>query len=171
MEIRRAEIGDLPAITDIYNAAVFKTTATFDTEPQTLAAQKVWFDDHGADYPLLVCIQDTQLVGWAALSSWSDRCSYKTTGEVSVYVGEDQRGQGLGGQLLGALVAAGRAAGIHLAVARIVEGNPASIAIHQKHGFKISGKMSEAGFKFGKYLDVIFMEQLLDGSKKEIEIK
>ncbi|MFC1482021.1 GNAT family N-acetyltransferase, partial [Candidatus Neomarinimicrobiota bacterium] len=128
--------------------------------------QKVWFDEHGDDYPLLVGTKDDQVVGWAALSSWSDRCSYKTTGEVSIYVAEQSRGQGFGNQLLEALIKAGRQADIHLAVARIAEGNPASVALHEKYGFKISGKMSEAGYKFGNFLDVIFMEQLLDGSRK-----
>ena len=166
MEIRKAELEDLQAITDIYNDAVIKTTATFDTEPTTLDAQKVWFNQHGADYPLLVCTKDDQVVGWAALSSWSDRCSYKTTSEVSIYVAEQSRGQGFGNQLLEALIQAGKQSGIHLAVARIAEGNPASVALHEKYGFKISGKMSEAGYKFGNFLDVIFMEQLLDGSRK-----
>lgn len=129
MVIHKAELKDLETITNIYNAAVINTTATFDTQTRSIDEQKEWFDEHGTDYPLLVCVIDDQVVGWAALSSWSDRCSYKTTGEVSIYVDEHAQGKGVGSQLLDALI--------------------------------------EAGYKFGHFWDVIFMEQLLDGSRKE----
>lgn len=165
-EIRAAELDDLKAIIAIYNHAIAHTTATFDTEPRTEESQRTWFDQHGEAYPLLVAQVEDRIVGWAALSPWSDRCAYKTTAEVSLYIEKGHQGRGTGTRLMEALLKAGRQAGLHSAVARIVEGNPASIHLHEKAGFRKVGVMQEAGYKFGRYLDVIIMEKFLDGSRK-----
>lgn len=159
-------MADLPAIVELYNWAITHTTATFDTTPKTVNSQIDWFNSHGDKYPLLVAELDGVLVGWASLSEWSDRCAYTTTAEVSVYVEEGYHGHGIGAKLMEALVIAGKEAGFHLAVARIVEGGEASIALHKKVGFVESGIMHEAGYKFGNYLDVHILELLLDGSRK-----
>lgn len=173
LKIRPAELEDLEAITTIYNYAVAHTTVTFDTSPRTEAYQRMWFDQHGEAYPLLVAQAGGRVVGWAALSPWSDRCAYKTTAEVSIYIEAEHQGRGTGTRLLEALVKAGMQAGLHSAVARIVEGNPVSVRLLEKAGFRTVGIMSrrdpfgqEAGYKFGRYLDVIIMEKLLDGSRK-----
>ncbi|MBA7596629.1 MAG: GNAT family N-acetyltransferase [Calditrichaeota bacterium] len=165
-KIRPAELDDLKAIIAIYDYAIAHTTATFDTEPRSEESQRTWFNQHGEAYPLLVAQTEDQIVGWAALSPWSDRCSYKTTAEVSIYIEKGHQGRGTGTRLMEALLKAGRQAGLHSAVARIVEGNPASIHLHEKAGFRKGGVMQEAGYKFGCYLDVIIMEKLLDGSRK-----
>ncbi|UCD37067.1 MAG: N-acetyltransferase [Fidelibacterota bacterium] len=157
---------DLESITAIYNQAILNTTATFDTQEKSEEEQEIWYDQHGDSYPLLVARLNGAIVGWAALSPWSDRCAYETTAEVSVYVADEHRGQGVGIQLLQALLEAGTKSGLHLAVARIVEGNPASLRLHKKVGFRTVGTLKEAGYKFEQYLDVIIMEKLLDGSRK-----
>ncbi len=164
--VRRAKLEDLETITAIYNHALAHTTANFDTTPRTQEHQRTWYDQHGKSYPLLVAEADGQVVGWAALSPWSDRCAYKTTAEVSVYVEEGHQDRGIGARLMETLLEAGRQAGLHLAVARIVEGNPVSIRLHENIGFRTVGVMQEAGYKFGRYLDVIIMEKLMDGSQK-----
>lgn len=173
LKFRPAELEDLEAITTIYNYAVAHATATFDTEPRTKSRQRTWFDQYGDAYPLLVAQAQDRVVGWAALSPWSDRCAYKTTAEVSIYIEADHQGRGTETRLLEALVKAGKQAGLHSAVARIVEGNPVSVRLLEKAGFRTVGIMSrrdpfgqEAGYKFGRYLDVIIMEKLLDGSRK-----
>jgi len=165
-EIRAAELDDLKAIIALYNHAIAHTTATFDTEPRSEESQRTWFDQYGEASPLLVAQAEDRIVGWAALSPWSDRCSYKTTAEVSIYIEKGHQGHGTGTRLMEALLKAGRQAGLHLTVARIVEGNPASIHLHEKAGFRNVGVMQETGYKFGRYLDVIIMEKFLDGSRK-----
>ncbi len=166
VQIRPAVRADLPAIVELYNWAITNTVATFDTATKSVESQVEWFDTHGEKYPMLAAELDGALVGWASLSEWSDRCAYTTTAEVSVYVEEGHHGHGIGTKLLEALIVAGKAAGLHLAVARIVEGGDASIALHKKLGFTESGVMAEAGKKFGKYLDVHILGLLLDGSRK-----
>ncbi len=73
LKIRRATEGDLPAITEIYNDAILKTVATFDTETKTVKDRKEWLNHHGTKYPVLVAIEDGIIKGWASLSPWSDR--------------------------------------------------------------------------------------------------
>jgi L-amino acid N-acyltransferase YncA len=156
--IRKAELSDLAAITDIYNQAILKTTATFDTNTKTVEEQKVWFDKHGAKYPVLVGLENNLIVGWASLSAWSDRCAYADTAEASIYVKEGNRGKGIGRKLSEAILSAGKEAGLHTAIIRIAEGNDASIHLAESMGFKHIGVMKEVGRKFGKLLDVYLMQ-------------
>ena len=74
MIIRKASHDDLEIITEIYNEAIEHSNATFDTEPKTIDEQKQWFTDHGSKNPILVAEKNGKIVGWAALSKWSDRC-------------------------------------------------------------------------------------------------
>ena len=159
--IRPATLEDLNVITEIYNDAIMNTVATFDTEPKTLEEQKVWFANHVHEYPILVAEQDGILVGWASLSEWSDRCAYSNTAEASLFVAESHRGQGIGRKLSEAIIQAGRDAGLHTIIARITEGNTASIHIAESQGFEHVGIMREVGRKFGKLLDVYLMQIIL----------
>jgi L-amino acid N-acyltransferase YncA len=158
--IRPAKLADLPAITEIYNEAILKTTATFDTEPKTSEEQKIWFADHGPKYPILVAEENGIVVGWASLSKWSDRCAYSDTAEISLYVREDHQGKGIGRKLLEAIVAEGEKAGLHTIIARIAEASQASIHLHKSVGFEHIGTMKEVGRKFGKLLDVHLMQKV-----------
>lgn len=164
--IRPAVRTDLPGITAIYNHAIAHSTATFDTAPRTEEEQQRWFARHGGCHPLLVAEQQGAVVGWAALSPWSERCAYATTVELSIYVAEKHQGQGLGARLMEAILSAGEKADLHLVISRIAEGHPVSIRLHEKYGFCLVGTLHESGYKFGRYLDVIVMEKLLDGSRK-----
>lgn len=160
LTVRPATLADLPAITEIYNEAIHKTTATFDTEPKTPEEQMVWFADHGPKYPILVAGENGIVVGWASLSKWSDRCAYSDTAEISLYVHEDHQGKGIGRKLLEAIVAEGQKAGLHTIIARIAEASEASIHLHKSVGFERIGTMKEVGRKFGKLLDVYLMQRI-----------
>jgi L-amino acid N-acyltransferase len=162
MLIRPAHMDDLPAITDIYNDAILKTTASFDLEPKTLDQQRGWFEAHGAKHPIVVAEEDGFIVGWASLSRFSDRCAYEGTVEDSVYVREDCRGKGIGRALLEAIVAEGRRVGVHTIIARIVGGNDCSIHLHEALGFFTVGVMKETGRKFDQWLDVVIMQLLYE---------
>jgi L-amino acid N-acyltransferase YncA len=160
LNIRQATFEDLDAITKIYNEAILKTVATFDTEPKTLEEQKIWFAQHSSKYPLLVAEQDECVVGWASLSRWSDRCAYSDTSELSFYVKEEYQGKGIGRKLLEALIKEGEKARLHTVIARIVEGNEISLHLHASLGFEHIGIMKEVGRKFEKLLDVHLMQKI-----------
>ena len=160
--IRHATLEDLGAITQIFNDAIVKTVATFDTDPKTAEEQMMWFADHGPEYPILVADNNGLVVGWASLSRWSDRCGYSNTSEISLYVDEKHQGKGIGRKLLQAIVQEGQKAGLHTVIARIAEGSEASINLHKSVGFEHIGTMKEVGRKFGKRLDVHLLQKIYD---------
>ncbi|UPT73117.1 MAG: GNAT family N-acetyltransferase [Elusimicrobiota bacterium] len=102
-----------------------------------------------------------KVVGWASLSPYSDRCAYAATCEISVYIDEKARGRGHGGALLDSILAAGKKAGLRQVIARISEGNEASVALHVKRGFFEAGRLRQVGEKFGRVLDVFFLQKTL----------
>jgi len=156
--IREAKKGDLGGITEIYNDAIAKLTATFDTEPKTMAQQETWLAGHDARHPVLVAEEDGSVVAWASLSPWSDRCAYSDTAEISLYVREERRGKGIGKRLLAAMVRQGQSAGLHTILARITGNNTSSAGFFESHGFLRVGTMKEVGRKFGMLLDVHLMQ-------------
>jgi len=158
MNIRRARLQDVDAINAIYNDAVLNTAATFDTEPKSLRQQSKWFETHSDKYIILVAVNDDRVIGWVSLSKWSDRCAYSCTAECSLYVAKAYRNHGNGKKLLEALLNHARTAGLHTVIARIAEGNDASIHICKAAGFSSIGTMREVGRKFGKLLDVHLMQ-------------
>ena len=162
LTVRRALLKDLAAVTEIYNEAILKTVATFDTQPKTVEEQKPWFISHDSKHPILVAEQDGDVVGWASLSRWSDRCAYSDTAEVSVYVKEEHRGKGIGKELMREILDQGRKAGSHTVVARIAESNEVSVRLHEAFGFEHVGTMREVGRKFGKLLDVHLMQKIYE---------
>ena len=111
-----------------------------------------------ARYPHLVAEQGTKILGWASIGAYSERCAYADTGEVSVYISPDWKGRGIGSQLFEQLIAAGRAHSLHSLIARIGEGNPASLALHHRWGFEDMGFLPEIGFKFGRRLGVHILQ-------------
>lgn len=165
--VRRATVNDLAAITEIYNDAVLSTVATFDTTPKSLKEQKVWFASHGSKYPIVIGELDGITVGWASLSPYSDRCAYSDTAEVSVYVAKNHRRKGFGRKILEELIKLGRAAGLHVIIARIAEGNEKSIHLFEKMGFTHVGVLREVGRKFGRLLDVYMMQKIFIDDETE----
>ena len=161
MEIRRATDDDLESIRLIYNEAVVSTTATFDTEPRTTAAQSSWFAGHDRQFPVFVAIHNEVVSGWACLSRWSDRPAYQITAEASFYVGTSWQGQGIGKQLCAALIEHARQAGFHSLLARVADGSRASLKLCQSAGFQEVGVMREVGKKFDRLLDVHLLQLML----------
>ncbi|MCX6004825.1 MAG: GNAT family N-acetyltransferase [Chloroflexi bacterium] len=158
--IRNALPQDVGDITEIYNQAILHTTATFDTEPKSAEDQQKWFAEHNSQYPVLVAEKDSAVTGWASLSRWSDRCAYSGTAEISLYIAEGERGKGIGRKLFEAILLEGQKAGLHTVIARIVEGNAASIHLCESAGFIPIGTMREVGRKFGKLLNVLLLQKI-----------
>jgi phosphinothricin acetyltransferase len=160
--IRRATREDASAIAAIYNQAVANSTATFDTRPQTSTERERWLEEHTApQHPVLVAERDGSVIGWASLSRYSTRYAYEATVEASTYIDEAETGRGLGTALSEALMEAGREGGVHAVVARICTENAASLAMTRRLGFFEVGVMREVGVKFGRSLDVMWLERLL----------
>jgi phosphinothricin acetyltransferase len=161
VSIRPATIKDLDQITDIYNEAILKTVATFDTEIKTPIEQKKWFNQHGDKYPILVAEENGCIVGWVALSKYSTRCAYSETVEISLYVLEKYQRKGIGKNLMKEIIKAGEQAGLHVLLARITDGNKISIHLHESFGFEHVGILKEVGSKFGRLLDVYLMQKII----------
>lgn len=161
--VRSAGPADLPAIAAIYDDAVLKTTATFDTEPRPPEVHRRWFEAHADPrHPILVAEEDGVVVGWASLSAWSDRCAYAETAELSVYVAEASRGKGVGKRLMKEVIEAGRAAGLRTLLSRIADENAASVKLHESFGFARCGVMRQVGRKFGRLLDVSMFQLMYE---------
>ena len=158
--IRHATLEDLKDISEIYNQAILKTVATFDTKIKTSKEQKKWFEDHGEKNPILVAIFNKDIIGFASLSKYSTRCAYYDTAELSLYIRKEHQDKGYGKKLMDSIIKEGKKAGIHAVLSRITEGNEKSVHLHETFGFKHVGIMKEVGFKFGKRLDVILMEKV-----------
>ncbi|HLF36111.1 MAG TPA: GNAT family N-acetyltransferase [Cyclobacteriaceae bacterium] len=159
--IRRATLADLEAITGIYNEAILTTTATFDTEPKTLAERTEWFQSHDDRHPVLVAVVGQEVVGWSAINRWSDRPAYNDTAETSFYVKAGHRGQGIGKTLKAATIEEARRLKFHTLIARIAQDNPVSMHLNESAGFVHVGVMREVGKKFGKLLNVHILQKML----------
>ena len=163
MKVRPATRDDLPGILEIYNEAVLNTTATYDYEPRTLEHRIAWFEDHAKNnLPVFVAVKDDgRLAGWSALNRYHDRKGYQFTTENSVYVAAGQRSRGIGRLLMKPLIDAARERGLHAILAGIDAENEASIRLHASLGFVKVAHFKQVGFKFDRWLDVIYMELLL----------
>lgn len=169
MNVRRARREDCAAILEIYNDAVVKTTATYDYEPRTLEHRQEWFDEHErCGFPMWVAEENGAVIGWSALGSYHDRAGYRFTLQNAVYVAESARGRGVGKALMQPLVDWVRAMQFRAVIAVIDADNAASIALHAKFGFVEVGRFPKVGFKFGRWLDVAYMELLLPEPSAEL---
>lgn len=164
VQIRPALDADLEGIRSIYNDAVVNTTAIWNEVAVDLANRRAWLADRtAAGFPVLVAVDAAGAVlGYASYGTWRAIDGFRHTVEHSVYVRADQRGAGLGASLLEALIAEARRAGLHVLVAAIESENQASIRLHQRFGFTITGQMPQVGRKFDRWLDLTFMQLILE---------
>ncbi|MCU9951206.1 GNAT family N-acetyltransferase [Pseudomonas sp. PDM13] len=162
LDIRDAAPEHLEGIRAIYNDAVENTTAIWNERPVDLDNRRAWFDARAQQgYPILVALEAGEVVGYASFGDWRPFEGFCNTVEHSVYVHADQRGKGLGPLLMAALIERARACGKHVMVAAIESGNAASIRLHERLGFVTTGQMPQVGCKFGRWLDLTFMQLCL----------
>lgn len=161
--IRPATENDLEAINDIYNHYVAETHITFDDEQISLEARREWFSHYSTTgrHRVLVATGDGQITGYASSSRLRPKPGYLTSVETSIYLAAEAVGRGVGSRLYAALFKALEGEDIHRAYAGIALPNPASIALHERLGFKRVAHFSEQGRKFGRYWDVDWFEKPL----------
>ena len=164
--IRPASAADLDTITEIYADAVTHGTASYELEPPGRAEMGTRFatlKDGG--FPYLVAEKAGAVLGYAYAGAFRPRPAYRFVVEDSVYVAPEAKGQGVGLMLMRALIAAAEAAGFRQIVAVIGDGHPdsASVKLHEKLGFRHSGRLEGSGYKHGRWLDTVFMQLSLNG--------
>jgi L-amino acid N-acyltransferase len=156
--IRLAAEADLVAINDIYNHYVLHSTCTYQEEPETMDDRRRWFNRHGEKHPIIVAEADGRVIGWGSLSPYHARSAYQHTVENSVYVDHQMHGRGIGALLLEELIVRARRIGHRVIIAAIDGEQAPSVALHDKFHFEKVGHFKEVGFKFGRWLGVIYME-------------
>jgi phosphinothricin acetyltransferase len=160
--LRDARPDDVAAVFDIYNEQVFNGLATFDTEPRVAGRDDAWLTARDfARHPVIVAEIGGRVVGYASLTAWSDKIGYRRTIEDSVYVDKSARGRGLGRLLLTNAIERAKRIGYRMMIARIAVGIPASRELHVALGFQPIGIQRRCGEKFGRVLDVEFMDLVL----------
>lgn len=153
--IRTAVEADIPELMNIYNDAILHTTATFDTESKDMEERRAWFAEHTGRHILLVYETEGCVAGYASLSRYRDRRAFDVAVELSVYISEQYRGQGIGSRLMEAILSHARdCEEIQTVISLIASGNEASIHLHENFGFTYCGTIRDAGIKFGKKLSL-----------------
>ena len=161
--IRPAQLGDLEAITKIYNEAAVATTASYALQDVTVDDRRAWFERLTAEgYPVLVLDDEGQVVGYASYGPFRALAGYAHTVEHSVYVDQGNRAAGGGRMLMFALLDYARGRGVHVMVGVVDAENTDSIAFHRKLGFTETGRLPQMGRKFGRWLDIVFLTRVLD---------
>ncbi|MCC7503483.1 MAG: N-acetyltransferase [Flavobacteriales bacterium] len=164
MLIRPATEHDLPAILAIVNEVIANTLAIYAYAPQTLEERESWFRGQKAgNWPVIVAELGGQVVGFGSIGMFRTRPAYKYSGEHSVHVHADHRGKGIGGVLLRALIEEAQRLELRTLVGGIDSGNTGSIAFHARHGFVECARMKDVAYKFGRWLDLVFMQLILPG--------
>lgn len=158
MHLRLATEADLPAIRDIYNHYVLTSTTTYQEVPDTLDDRRIWFRNREPRHVVTVAELDGGVVGWASLNVFRARSAYRFSCENSVYVDHRFFRRGIGAALLADSIERAKASGFKTIVAGIDADQAGSIAIHAKHGFEQVGRFERVGFKFDRWLDVVFMQ-------------
>lgn len=159
--IRLAARDDAPAINDIQNYYVVHSTATFLTEPLSLEQRTAWLEDRLPVHPVTVAQIDGGIVGWGALDFFRSRPAYRHTTEFSVYVHNDWHRRGIGRLIMSDLEKRARTLGHHALVGGCCSESTAVIAMLEKMGYSRAAHFREVGYKFERWLDVVFLQRLL----------
>ncbi|MDF3827767.1 MULTISPECIES: GNAT family N-acetyltransferase [unclassified Pseudocitrobacter] len=163
MNIRFATKEDCAAIAEIYNHAVVHTAAIWNDKTVDTDNRIAWFEARQfAHFPVLVSEENGVVTGYSSYGDWRAFDGFRHTVEHSVYVHPDHQGKGLGRALLTALIEEARRRGKHVMVAGIEAQNSASLHLHETLGFITTGQMPQVGTKFGRWLDLTFMQLQLD---------
>lgn len=153
----------LTGILAIVNHAILHTTAVYDYDPRSYSDVETWLlDKLAASWPVIVAVQDDEVVGYASYGTFRFKEGFKYTVEHSVYVADGHAGKGIGYKLVEQLIALAKQQGMHTMIGCIDANNAGSIAFHKKFGFIEAGTLKQSGYKFERWLDLLFMQLLLE---------
>ncbi len=163
MQIRAATEQDFPAILAIYNEVIANTTAVYRELPATLEDRLAWWRSRQASgYPVIVAVDTgSDVLGFASFGEFRAWPCYRHTVEHSVHVRADRRGRGVGRALVTALFPLAAQLEMHVMIAGVDADNSASIALHERLGFEKVARFREVGRKFGRWLDLVFLQRYL----------
>ena len=169
MNVRDAQASDAGALVAIYNHFILTTAVSFEEEAIDAAAMAQRIADvQAGGLPYLVIADGDHIAGYAYATKWRVRHAYRFSVETSVYLHPDRAGGGLGTRLYTELLARLRAAGVHLAIGGIALPNAASVALHERMGFRKVAHFEEVGFKFGQWRDVGYWQlRLTDDARPD----
>ncbi|WIV51895.1 N-acetyltransferase family protein [Marivivens sp. LCG002] len=163
MIIRDALAKDAGPVAGIYNQAVRETVAIWNDTEVDVANRRAWIADRQvAGYPVLVLEDEGEVVGYASYGPFRPFDGYKYSVEHSVYLRTDYHGRGLGRLLMEKLIERARKGKVHVMIGGIAAENEGSIALHRKLGFEETGRLPQVGQKFGRWLDLVFMQLRVD---------
>jgi L-amino acid N-acyltransferase len=161
VSIRTACEADLSTINDIYNYYVLNSTCTFQIEPETIEARRQWFASHSERHPVIVAERNGRVIGWGSLSKFRERAAYDYSVETSVYVHHEQLGRGVGRVLLVDLIERAKKLGYRTILGGACSEQAASMKLQAALRFQPVAHFREVGFKFGRWLDVEYMQLML----------
>lgn len=166
LSIRPALLGDLPGILVIYNQVIETSTAVYELAPVSLSERRSWYEARRSEgYPILVAEYGEEAVGFASFGPWRGSWpGYRYTVEHSVHVKAEHRGKGVGRQLVTSLFPLAIELGKHVMIAGVDAENEASLRFHETLGFERVAHFKEVGHKFGRWLDIVFLQRWLDGA-------
>ncbi|MEA3132586.1 MAG: L-amino acid N-acyltransferase [Gammaproteobacteria bacterium] len=160
--VRDASRRDLPEILTIYNEVIRNSTAVYSEVEFTVAQGETWFATKAEQgFPFIVARDATGVVGFGTFGDFRAWPCYRHSVEHSVHVRADSRGHGIGRALVIELIERAKAMQKHVMIAGIDADNAASIGLHQSLGFRVVGHFHEVGFKFGRWLDLVFLERAI----------
>ncbi len=163
MQIRDAGEADLPGLLAIYNDVIATSTAIYSYSPVTLEDRTQWWRSRVAmGYPVLVAADASGVLGFSTFGDFRAWPGYRFTVEHSVHVRVDCRGQGIGKELVKALFPRASALDKHVMIAGVDAANHASIRFHERLGFDKSGHLREVGYKFDRWLDLVFLQRWIE---------
>jgi L-amino acid N-acyltransferase YncA len=167
---RKAEDRDLPQLLEIYNDIILTTTAVYDYRPHTLEMRIKWFEAKKEQgFPVFVAEKRNVIVGFSSIGPFRNWAAYKYSVENSVYVAKDDRGKGIGKLLLAPLITEARQLQMHTIIASIDTSNETSLRLHKSFGFEEVAHFMQVGYKFGRWLDLKFLQLMLDGPQMPVE--
>src|SRR5664280_270752 len=160
--IRDACLDDAPSIARIYNQGIEDRTATLETQLRSPEERAEWLASHDARHPVLLAVDSAgAAAGWASINRFNPRVAYDHVADISVFVGRESRGRGVGDAMLTALEARARAIGYHKMVLAAFPTNAPGMRLYHRHGFITVGTYHEQGMLDGRWVDVAVMEKML----------
>lgn len=162
VEVREGRTEDLPRIVEILNHTALNSSASFATEPTTVAERRAWFERFSSTgpYRLMVARSDEIVVGHACTSSYRELEAFRETVEVSIALEPGYRNRGVGTLLYRALFESLAGEPVHTVLAGIALPNEASVALHRRFGFAEVGTFREYAVKNGEYISSLWMQRL-----------